>query len=103
MNATPRTDALQGVPMTRKDSDDFARQLERELNAATRQVSMIEDFLWGRKYCTELYISPLGFDGGESWQVELNWGDGTTASFQGASVAEALSAAMVAAMQRKKI
>lgn len=33
MNITPRTDALKAVPMTRHDSDEFARQLERELNA----------------------------------------------------------------------
>lgn len=69
------------------------------LAAVTKQISTIEDFLWGRKYCTELYISPLGFNGGEAWQVELNWGDGTEA-FQGESVAEALAKAIVAAMQR---
>lgn len=33
MNTTPRTDALALTPMTRHDSDEFARQLERELNS----------------------------------------------------------------------
>lgn len=69
------------------------------LAAATKQASMIEAFLWCRKYCTELYISPLGFNGYEAWQVELNYGDATEA-FQGASVAEALGKAIVAAMRR---
>ncbi len=31
---TPRTDALAGVPMTRHDSDEFARVLENDLNTA---------------------------------------------------------------------
>lgn len=74
--------------------------LRAALAAATKQVSTIEDFLWGRKYCTELYVSPLGFNGGEAWQVELNYGDATE-SFQGESVAEALGMAMVAAMRRR--
>jgi hypothetical protein len=30
MSNTLRTDALASTPMTRKDSDDFCRQLERE-------------------------------------------------------------------------
>lgn len=33
VSTTPRTDALKGVPMTRYDSDEFARTLERELHA----------------------------------------------------------------------
>ena len=77
-------------------------ELRGLLAASQRQVSTIEDFLWGRKYCTELYISPLGFFGCESWQVELNYGDSTEA-FQGDSVADALSKAMVAAMVRAKL
>jgi hypothetical protein len=76
------------------------KRLQTELDRAYRQVTVIEDFLWERKYCTELYISPLGTNGGEAWQVELNWGDGTEA-FQGDSVAQALSKAMVAAMLRR--
>lgn len=34
---TPRTDALKGVAMTRKDSDDFARHIELE-NTALREA-----------------------------------------------------------------
>ncbi len=34
---TPRTDALQGVPMTRFDSNQFSRILERE-NAKLREA-----------------------------------------------------------------
>lgn len=71
-----------------------------KLEAFSKQVTLIEDFLYGRGYCTELYISPLGFNGGEAWQVELNYGDSTEA-FQGASVGEALALAIVAAMKRK--
>jgi len=69
-------------------------------DAQAKQVSHIEDFLWGRKYCTELYISPLGFSGCESWQVEVNYGDKTEA-FQGDSVADALAQAVIACMKRK--
>lgn len=36
---TPRTDALKSVPMTRIDSDNFARQLERELAAANAALA----------------------------------------------------------------
>lgn len=76
------------------------KRLQTELDRAYRQVTVIEEFLWERKYCTELYISPLGTNGGEAWQVELNWGDSTEA-FQGDSVAQALSKAMAAAMLRR--
>lgn len=40
---TPRTDALSGTAMTRKDSDDFARQLERELAAAQAEVARLKE------------------------------------------------------------
>jgi len=86
-------------PASRQSVAIDSNQLPEPLSAATKQISTIEDFLRGRKYCTELYISPLGFNGGEAWQVELNWGDGQQA-FQGESVAHALGSAMVAAMQR---
>lgn len=88
-------------PAGDKGGEDEVKSLKIALDAATRQVSFIEDFLWGRQWCTELYISPLGTNGGEAWQVELNWGDGTQA-FQGDSVAAALAEAMVAAMKRKR-
>lgn len=38
---TPRTNALRGTPMTRADSDDFARTLERELAAAKAEIARL--------------------------------------------------------------
>lgn len=86
--------------MLEQCANHIAAHRERAIAPFAKQVSLIEDFLWERGYCTELYISPLGFKGGESWQVELNYGDATEA-FQGASVGEALAIAMVAAMKRR--
>lgn len=50
--ATPRTDALRAVPMTRADSDDFARTLERELAAAQAATAEAKAEVadWGTLY-----------------------------------------------------
>ncbi len=45
--ATPRTDALNGVLMTRYDSDDFARELERELTAANADAEALAGAMVG--------------------------------------------------------
>lgn len=46
---TPRTDALKAVPMTRLDSDNFARELEREISMLKAALQL------GQENCDAVY------------------------------------------------